>query len=59
MNTASPCCEKSASSRYPALEMLLLIGLPVAVLFAGAIATSVVFNSHLTPVEPPVVQQAR
>ncbi len=59
MNTATPCCEKSARSRHSVLEILLLIGLPAAVFIAGALSTSALFNGHVTPVEPPAIQQAR
>ncbi|HSW14297.1 MAG TPA: hypothetical protein VLI06_15735 [Solimonas sp.] len=41
-------------NHFPWLEMALLIGLPVAVLLAGALTTAVAMERGFTPVETAI-----
>lgn len=45
--------------RPPVLELIMLIGLPLAVIVAGAITTAIALDRGFTPIEPPALQRAR
>jgi len=54
MTTSTPSARRS-----PALELAILIGLPVAVIIAGAVTTALALENGFTPIEPPAIQQGR
>lgn len=45
--------------RAPVLELLVLIGLPLAVIVAGAVTTAIALDHGFAPIEPASQQQAR
>ena len=53
----TPSSTKADLRPVPFLEIAVMIGLPVAVIVAGAITTAVALQSGFTPIEPPAVQQ--
>lgn len=48
--TTSPSADSSTAARHPPLlEIALIIGLPLAVLLAGAYTTSLAYRQGFTP----------